>query len=58
VHLSNTCKFYIQSNELEYKSTITGVITRDRLTKLKGVSVKLLFLWLSIIKVVKDGDGL
>ncbi|KAJ8425138.1 hypothetical protein Cgig2_017257 [Carnegiea gigantea] len=58
VHLSETYKFYIQSYELEYKSTITEVITRDRLTKLKQVSVKLLFLWLSIVKVVKDGDGL
>jgi len=58
VHLNQTCKFRIQSYELEYKSTITGVITRDRLTRLKGVSVKIVFLWVSIVEVVKDDDEL
>lgn len=58
-HLNGTCKFSLEgSYTLEYKSTITGVISRDRLTNLKGVSVKILFFWVSIVEVVRDGNQL
>ncbi|XP_022991260.1 uncharacterized protein At5g01610-like [Cucurbita maxima] len=56
--LDQKCKFTIDSYELEYKPTITGVISQGRLSKLKGVSVKILILWLSIVEVVSDGDEL
>lgn len=58
VHLSQTCKFHIESYQLEYKSTITGVLSKDRITHLKGVSVKVLILWLNIVEIVKEDDEL
>ncbi|KAL5791851.1 hypothetical protein ACOSP7_000445 [Xanthoceras sorbifolium] len=58
VHLNNTCSFSIESYNLKYKSTITGVISKDRLNKLKGVSVKVLLFWLNIVEVIRDGDDL
>ncbi|KAM5564076.1 uncharacterized protein ABKV19_018605 [Rosa sericea] len=51
-YLNGTCSFSVEdSYQLEYKSTITGVLSKDRLKDLKGVSVKLLFFWLSIVEV-------
>ncbi|CAN1860103.1 Uncharacterized protein At5g01610 [Linum perenne] len=55
-YLPQTCKFTIQSYELEYGTTISGVITKDRISKLKGVKVHVLFLWLNIVEVVHDSD--
>ncbi|KAL6954923.1 hypothetical protein U1Q18_020048 [Sarracenia purpurea var. burkii] len=57
-YLNGTCSFTISSYELKYKSTITGVISTDKLTNLKGISVKVLFLWLNIAEVIRDGDEL
>ncbi|PRQ26405.1 hypothetical protein RchiOBHm_Chr6g0294221 [Rosa chinensis] len=58
-YLNGTCSFSVEdSYQLEYKSTITGVLSKDRLKDLKGVSVKVLFFWLSIVEVVHDGDEL
>ncbi|KAJ8898624.1 hypothetical protein K2173_004237 [Erythroxylum novogranatense] len=57
-YLSQTCKFPIESYELEYKSTIRGVISKDKITNLQGVQVKVLFFWLNIVEVVRDGDEL
>lgn len=56
--LNQRCKFSIESYELEYKSTVRGVISQGRIRKLKGVSVKIVLLWLSIVEVVNDGDDL
>ncbi|KGN45500.2 uncharacterized protein LOC101206914 [Cucumis sativus] len=58
LYLSQKCKFKIDSYELEYKSTLQGVISKGRIRKLKGVSVKIFLLWLSIVEVVNDGDDL
>ncbi|XP_022757953.1 uncharacterized protein LOC111305054 [Durio zibethinus] len=55
-YLSGTCNFAIDSYELSYKSTIQGVISPGRITKLKGVSVKVLFFWVNIVEVIHDGD--
>ncbi|KAL2927716.1 hypothetical protein RDABS01_028719 [Bienertia sinuspersici] len=56
-YLPESCKFSIDGYDLEYKSTITGVISKDKLTNLKGVSVKVFFLWLSIVEVDnKNGE--
>ncbi|KAJ1692098.1 hypothetical protein LUZ63_008796 [Rhynchospora breviuscula] len=58
-YLNGSCQFSIQSYyQLRYKSTISGRITKDRLSNLSGVSVKILFLWLNIVEVSRDGDEL
>ncbi|KAF4364443.1 hypothetical protein F8388_007020 [Cannabis sativa] len=58
-HWNGTCKFNLEgSYSLEYKSTISGIISKERLKNLKGVSVKVLFFWLNIVEVVRDGDEL
>ncbi|CAN4093051.1 unnamed protein product [Withania somnifera] len=51
-----TGKFSVHLNR--YKSTFGGYIAKDRLTSLYGVSVKILFLWLNIVEVTKNGDDL
>ncbi|KAL6208207.1 hypothetical protein ACLB2K_019158 [Fragaria x ananassa] len=56
VYLNGSCTFSIDSYELKYKSTITGVITNDKISSLSGIKVKVLFLWLSIVTVVRDED--
>ena len=43
---------------LKYKSTITGVISKGRLYNLKGVTVKILLLWLNIIEVSRQGNNI
>ncbi|KAG4928609.1 hypothetical protein JHK85_055095 [Glycine max] len=48
----------IESYELKYKSTIKGVISKGKLSKLKGVSVKIEVLWLKIVELTRDGDDL
>ncbi|GAB4829922.1 hypothetical protein Ancab_019568 [Ancistrocladus abbreviatus] len=58
VYLNGTCTFSIDSYELKYRSTITGVISTDELKSLKGVTVKVLFFWLNIQEVIRDGDEL
>ncbi|KAJ6680141.1 DUF538 FAMILY PROTEIN [Salix purpurea] len=58
VHLNGSCSFKIDSYELKYKSTVKGVISKDKLSKLSGIKVKVLFLWLSIVKVTRDEDEL
>ncbi|KAJ9187799.1 hypothetical protein P3X46_003216 [Hevea brasiliensis] len=57
-YLNGTCKYRIESYTLEYKSTITGVISKGRLRKLKGVRVYVVLLWLNIVEVSRDGDDL
>ena len=58
-YLNGSCGFSLEgSYQLKYRSTISGYISRNKLTKLKGISVKILFLWLDIVEVTRDGDGL
>lgn len=57
-YLNSSCTFTISGYKLKYKTTITGVITTDKLYKLSGISVKVLFLWLNIAEVIRDGDEL
>ncbi|KAK2965179.1 hypothetical protein RJ640_019934 [Escallonia rubra] len=58
-YFSGACSFSLEgSYQLRYKSTISGSISKDRLTNLSGVSVKVLFLWLNIVEVVRNGDVL
>ncbi|MFS7901667.1 hypothetical protein Hanom_Chr01g00002341 [Helianthus anomalus] len=58
VYIGQTCKYTVQGYNLKYESTISGVISQNKLTKLKGISVKVLFVWLSIVEVSRDGDEL
>ncbi|RHN48964.1 hypothetical protein MtrunA17_Chr7g0269431 [Medicago truncatula] len=65
VYFDDTCIFPIKSYDLKYKSTIKGVISKGKLSKLKGVTVKVELLWLKIVEcgcgfdcngLSKDGD--
>ncbi|KAJ9547667.1 hypothetical protein OSB04_020210 [Centaurea solstitialis] len=58
VKLRETCSFTVKNYDLRYKSTINGVISKDKLRKLKGVSVKLLVFWADIVEVSRDGNAL
>lgn len=58
MYLNGTCTFSIDSYELKYKSTITGVISKDKISSLSGIKVKVLILWLNIVTVTRDGDEL
>ncbi|KAJ6434514.1 hypothetical protein OIU84_018099 [Salix udensis] len=56
---NGTCSFSLEgSYKLSYKSTINGYISKGRLSRLEGVSVKLFFIWVDIIDVKRNGDDL
>ncbi|KAK3020860.1 hypothetical protein RJ639_045542 [Escallonia herrerae] len=55
-YLNGTCSFSIDGYKLRYKSTISGVITTDKLKSLKGISVKVLLFWVNIVEVTRDDD--
>ncbi|XP_015951174.1 uncharacterized protein LOC107475976 [Arachis duranensis] len=57
-YLDGTCTFKIESYDLNYKSTITGVITKNKISNLSGIQVKVLFLWLNIVSVTRVDDEL
>ncbi|XP_076951823.1 uncharacterized protein At5g01610-like [Bidens hawaiensis] len=58
VNLGDTCKLSIEGRDLKYTSTISGVISTNKLTKLKGVSIKLMLFWVDIAEVTRNGDEL
>ncbi|KAL3531487.1 hypothetical protein ACH5RR_010809 [Cinchona calisaya] len=58
VYLNKTCSFTIDGYKLNYKTKVTGVISKQRLKDLSGVQVQVLFLWLNIGEVTLDGDEL
>ncbi|XAR61355.1 hypothetical protein NMG60_11035039 [Bertholletia excelsa] len=58
VYLDGTCSFSVEGYDLRYRSPITGVIRKDKITNLKGISVKVLILWFNIGKVTRSGDEL
>ncbi|XVE73346.1 hypothetical protein DITRI_Ditri11bG0110400 [Diplodiscus trichospermus] len=58
-YFDSSCSFSLEgSYQLKYKSTISGIISNNRLKDLSGISVKVLFLWLNIVEVIRDGDEL
>ncbi|ESQ36654.1 hypothetical protein EUTSA_v10008908mg [Eutrema salsugineum] len=58
-YFNKSCSFALQgSYQLDYKSTISGYISENKITKLTGVKVKVLFLWLNIVEVIRNGDEL
>ncbi|KAF9669316.1 hypothetical protein SADUNF_Sadunf14G0094900 [Salix dunnii] len=57
--LNGSCSLSVEgSYQLEYKSTIRGYISDNRLESLSGVSVKVLFFWLNIVEVIRNEDEL
>ncbi|CAK8544354.1 unnamed protein product [Lathyrus sativus] len=58
VYFEGTCIFGIKSYDLKYKSTIKGFISKGKLSKLKGISVKVELIWLKIVEVTRHGDDL
>lgn len=57
-HLNSTCSFKLENSyQLNYKPVIKGVISKGKLRKLSGVSVKVL-LWLNIVEVRRKGNNL
>ncbi|KAE8668471.1 hypothetical protein F3Y22_tig00112318pilonHSYRG00008 [Hibiscus syriacus] len=58
-YLNGSCSFSLEgSYQLKYKSTISGIISDNKLTDLSGISVKVFFLWLNIVEVTRDDDEL
>ncbi|KAL4588277.1 hypothetical protein LXL04_001160 [Taraxacum kok-saghyz] len=57
-YLGETCSYSVEGYDLKYKSTISGKISKDKLTDLKGISVKVVFFWVNIVEVTRDGDDL
>ncbi|KAL3717625.1 hypothetical protein ACJRO7_009118 [Eucalyptus globulus] len=57
--MNGTCSFTLENSyQLKYEQSIEGVIERKRLRRLKGVSVKVTVVWLSIVEVVRQGGNL
>lgn len=56
-YFNDSCSFsLVGSYQLNYKSTISGYISENKLKKLSGIKVKVLFLWLNIVEVIRNGD--
>ncbi|RWW32246.1 hypothetical protein BHE74_00003414 [Ensete ventricosum] len=59
VYLNGDCEFEVTRGYLlHYKRRITGTVGVGSLTNLRGVRVKVLFLWFGINEVVRSGDEL
>ncbi|XP_078439597.1 uncharacterized protein At5g01610-like [Wolffia australiana] len=59
VSLNGTCTFSVEgSYQLRYRPTVSGRVSKNKLTQLKGVSVRVLLLWLDIVAVSRVGDEL
>lgn len=58
-YLNGSCSFSLEgSYQLKYKPTISGIISKNRLANLSGVSVKVVLWWLNIVEVRRVGDEL
>ncbi|KAL1542632.1 hypothetical protein AAHA92_19691 [Salvia divinorum] len=58
-YMNGSCSFSLEgSYKLKYSSVISGYIRKNKLTDLSGVKVKVLFIWLSIVEVRRNGDKL
>ncbi|KAH0470598.1 hypothetical protein IEQ34_000321 [Dendrobium chrysotoxum] len=59
VYFNGTCSFSLEgSYQLGYQSSISGRISTNRLSNLKGVRVKVILFWINIVEVVRIGDEL
>ena len=58
-YFNGSCSFSVEgSYELNYKSAIRGYISKGELSRLEGVSVKVLWFWIDIVEVKRVGDDL
>ncbi|KAG6517229.1 uncharacterized protein LOC121967985 [Zingiber officinale] len=56
---SADCEFMLTGGyTLRYGARVSGRVQPGKLTEMKGVSVRVLFLWFGIDQVVRDGDHL
>ncbi|KAL1550258.1 hypothetical protein AAHA92_18246 [Salvia divinorum] len=58
VSIGGSCSYSVSGYDLNYKSTITGIIAKNKITDLNGIQVKILFFWINIIEVTSNGDEL
>ncbi|GLJ10816.1 hypothetical protein SUGI_0135680 [Cryptomeria japonica] len=59
IYFEGSCSFSLESGySLKYRDRITGHISTGSLKDLKGVSVKVMFFWLTIDGIVREGDNL
>ncbi|XP_071699584.1 uncharacterized protein At5g01610-like [Rutidosis leptorrhynchoides] len=56
VTLGNKCGFSFDGYDVRFKSTISGVIKKDSLTNLKGVSAKVMWMWTDVLWARRHGD--
>ncbi|KAM0071902.1 hypothetical protein Hdeb2414_s0001g00030511 [Helianthus debilis subsp. tardiflorus] len=54
VNLGENCTFKNDGYEVKYKPMISGVIRKGKVTKLKGVSVKVMLFWVQIVAAIRD----
>ncbi|KAK2965180.1 hypothetical protein RJ640_019935 [Escallonia rubra] len=57
-HLNGKCGYKLGGYKLRYEPTITGFISQGKLEELHGVAVKVLFFWVNVEKVQRNGDDL
>ncbi|XP_073148372.1 uncharacterized protein At5g01610-like [Henckelia pumila] len=58
VYLTKTCTFTIEGYELKYKTKITGTVSKNKISNLSGIQVKILLFWINIAEVTKNGDDI
>lgn len=56
VDLSSSCVVRAGKYKLRYSSTITGMISKNKIEKLSGVKAKIAFFWIDIESVNRNGD--
>ncbi|KAM0869594.1 hypothetical protein ACQ4PT_040575 [Festuca glaucescens] len=59
VYFPRECQFLLGKQWLvKYNTRIAGTATADKLAALEGIYVKVLFLWIPVAEVDRDGDRL
>lgn len=56
VNLGTKCSYKADGYHVMFKPTISGVISKDKVTKLKGVGVKIMFAWVEIKEAIRHGN--
>ncbi|CAA3003499.1 DUF538 domain-containing [Olea europaea subsp. europaea] len=59
VYFNGSCRLSTEgSYQLNYMSKISGYISKDKITSLSGIGVKVPYLWANIDEVTRNGDKL
>lgn len=57
VYLDRTCSFPLRNSfTLRYDQTLSAVMSNDRIRDMKGVSVRVLLFWFTVVEVVRISD--